>query len=173
MTARRSRQRGPSGAPAVACILLVGVLLALSAVSPVTSFTTGDAGRNPTVDVVGDGDGALGIDTATAVHTASTCRLVTVTNHFDQAIDVTVALRDDSKRYGSLVVEGLDQGNSTTVSLASGGSQQIDMTVDDDDSYDGQTVYYHVTADGSSIAVTANDRSTAIDNSSSAECGLL
>ncbi|PSP79540.1 hypothetical protein BRC81_04835 [Halobacteriales archaeon QS_1_68_20] len=148
-------------------------MLAASMISPVTSFTTGDLRRGPTAEVVADADGALGIDKAAAVHTGSTCRLVTVTNRFDQEIDVTVALRDDSTHYGSLVVDGLEQGNSTTVTLASGDSRQIDVTVDDDDSYDGETIYYHVTADGSSIDVTATDRRTPIDNSSSAECGLL
>lgn len=148
-------------------------MLALSMVSPAASFTTGDADRNPSSDIVNDTDGGLGIDSAVAVHTASTCRLVTVTNRFDQGLDVTVELRDDSKQYGALVVGGIEQGNTTTVTLSSGGSQQVDMKVDDNDSYDGETVYYHVTANGNSVDVTANDRETPIDNSSSADCGLL
>lgn len=170
MTRGRSR-RAPSGTLLRSCLVVTATLLALSAVTPVTSFTTGGTGRGPSAAIVDDADGALGIDNATAVHTGSTCRLVTVANRLDQPVDVTVALRADSEGYGSLVVGGVTQGNATTVALASGDSQAFDLEVDADGSLDGETVYYHVTADGESVDVTANDRETPIDNGSTAECG--
>lgn len=155
---RRSRPRGAALAVAVA------VLLVVAGAHGTGAYTTGHVDRTSTVNVTSDGTAALGLDTATAVHTNRTERLVTVTNRLDRDVSVTVALRSSSVDAADLVLDGANEGDRLTVSIGKGASQRIDVAVADDSSLVGQTVDFDTEATATGLHVTADDRRAPIES---------
>lgn len=167
---RRSRRRGSgAGWPEIGIVVLAG-LVVLTAGTPVASFSTGQTDRSPAIAVVSDTDAAHALDAQPTLNTGETCRLVTTTNNFDEALTVTVSLADDSTAYGNLTLGNGSEGDEVTFDLAAGDQQQVDLDVKNDSSIDGETVYYRVSATGSTISVVAPDRYATIDNDTSSDC---
>ncbi|WP_435066892.1 hypothetical protein [Haloplanus sp. C73] len=140
------------------------ITAALGGVSPTTAFTTGDVDRSSAVDVVTDPEAALGVDSATAVHTNSTDPLVDTTNRLDRATTVTVSLRDNSTSYADLVVDGTNEGDSISLSLGRGDAARVSVVLPDDESLVGSTVRFDVSASASGLHVSATDRRVPIES---------
>lgn len=165
---RRSRSRRRSGRPWLSVVVVVVTsLLLLTAMPPSASFDTGAAERGAGVPVADDENAILGLSNHSAMNTGETCKLVTVTNHFDPSVTVTVTLREDSEKYGNLTLGNGREGNQTSFSLGSGSSQKVGLETDDNSSYDGDDVYYHVNATGAGVRAVATDRHSTIDDGTS------
>ncbi|PSQ16740.1 hypothetical protein BRD00_09960 [Halobacteriales archaeon QS_8_69_26] len=76
---------------------------------------------------------------------------------------VTVALRSNSTNLGDLVVDGTNHGNEVTFTLGESGTESVKLSVPDDDSLVGETVYFHVNASASGLDVSATDRSVPVE----------
>lgn len=127
------------------------------------SFSTADAPRSGSVDVVVDESAANALDVAPAVHIGSTDPLVNVTNRLGQAITVTVQLRADSTHIGDLVVDGTNAGNETTFNLAEENTETVKITIPNDTSLTSEIVYFHVHASAPGLEVSAPDRNAPVD----------
>ena len=162
---RRSRSRRRSGRPWLSVVVVsVTSLLLLTAMPPSASFDTGSAERSTGIPVVSDADAVHALSNHSAMNTGETCKLVTVTNRFDQSVTVTVTLRKDSEKYGNLTLGNGREGNQTSFSLASGAEQKVGLETDDNSAYDGDRVYYHANATTDGVHVVATDRHSTIDD---------
>lgn len=162
---RRRRSRRRSGRPWLSVVAVsVTSLLLLTAMPPSASFDTGAAERGAGVPVSDDENAILGLSNHSAMNTGETCKLVNVTNRFDQSVTVSVALREDSEKYGNLTLGNGREGNQTSFSLGSGSSQKVGLETDDNSSYDGDDVYYHANATGNGVRAVATDRHSTIDD---------
>lgn len=163
-----SRRRGPRASGTGFALIFSGVLvLAVVAVGGglgTASFSTSDAPRSGSVDVVSDQTAALSMDVASSVRINSTDSLVTVTNQVAQSITVTVELRDDSTHIGDLVLDGTIEGNTTTFTLAETNSQTVDIMIENDTSLTSERVYFHVYGSASGIEVSAPDRNAEVNS---------
>lgn len=126
------------------------------------SFSTADTPRPGSVDVVSDQSAALSMDVEPSVRINSTDPLVTVTNHLAQSITVTVALRDDSKHIGDLVLDGTNAGNTTTFTLDSGTNQTVEISIGNDTSLTSERVYFTVSGSASGLEINAPDRNAEV-----------
>lgn len=158
----RSRRRGGSGPVRLLAVVLVALFVVASGLGT-AAFTTGSLDRASDVDVAADTDGVYGIDLSSAVHTNSTERLVTLTNRLDRDVTVTITLDSASTDRGDLVVGGVNEGNQTSFTLASGNSQRIDVAVPDDDSLVGTTIVFHAEASADGLYVSAENRTVPIE----------
>lgn len=104
------------------------------------------------------------MDVASSVRINSTDSLVTVTNQLARGITLTVELRDDSKHIGALVIDGTNEGNTTTFALAATTTQTVEITIDNDTSLTGERVYFHVHGSASGIEVNAPDRNAEVNS---------
>lgn len=157
----RARSPAPThGAFVVACWLVVALACWQGAAA--SGFTSADNSRPAGVDVVADDTGAHRLVVNDAVSVNATDRLVTVTNHLGREVTVVVALDADSRDVGDLVVDGASTGDSATFVLAAGDSERIFLDVPDDDSLDGRTVRFDVTADDTGFWVNASNRSVPV-----------
>lgn len=166
MRKRRSRSRGSKGstpglATLLSSLLVVAIVLGGGAMGT-ASFSAGETPRGSSVDVTGDKQAALSLDTATSVQVNSTDPLVNVTNQLGQDVTVTVALRADSTEKGELVLDGARVGNSTSFSLAQGATQTVEIAVANDTSLAGGSIFFRVDASASGIDVAAPDRETQV-----------
>lgn len=161
---RRSRSRGTKY-PLWTAVVVAASLLAVAAGGGIGAgaFSTADVDRQSSIDVASDPEGALGVDTATAVHVNSTERLVNLTNRLGRETTVTVELRSGSKDRGDLVVDGVNEGNRTSRTLGPGESVQIDVSVPDDGSLVGESIRFDVRGSATGLRVSANDRSVPIE----------
>lgn len=158
---RRSRSRGaPALMTAVAVVVIVGLACGGAGTG---AFSTGAFDRGSAIPVESDADGLLGLDIASSVGANTTSRLVTVSNHFDSQIEVTVALRGNATEDADLVVDGTTVGDSTTVSVAAADKRTVDVAVDAGVE-NGTALRFDVDASGDSIGVSAHNRSTTITN---------
>lgn len=164
MTGRHPRRGGPSPLTAVVGLLAVGVLLATVGGLATSSYTQQTADRTASVDVVGDSVGVLGLDVADSVLTGSTTRLVDVTNRLESDVTVTVQLDADSTDEGELVVDGDPVGNRTSFSLATGGTQQVDVAVASGDEHVGTELTFDVSASAPGLVVETPNRTTTIED---------
>lgn len=161
------RRRGPRVTHTGFALIVSGLIL-LSVVAGsgglgAASFSTSDAPRSGSVDVVSDPTAALSMDVASSVHINSTDPLVTVTNQLAKSVTVTVELRDDSTHIGDLVLDGTVVGNTTTFTLAETNSQTVDITIENDSTLTSERVYFHVSGSASGIAVSAPDRNAEVN----------
>jgi len=165
MSGPRSRRRGgkSSSLPLVVGIVLVCFLVVGGTGIKSTAFSTATTPRAATADVTIDEYGAHSMDTAQSVHVNSTEALVNVTNYLAQDTTVTVSLRDDSTQIGDLVVDGTNQGNTATFTLRESDTETVKITVPDDGSLVGETVYFHVNASATGLSVSAPDRSASVE----------
>lgn len=159
----RTRRRSSGRTSRLVVAACVGLLL-LGAGTSVGSFSTGQIGTSATSDVVDDPVATLALDNHSAMQTGETCKLADVTNNFDQDVTVTVSLRDDSTQYGNLTLGNGREGDTVEFVLAAGAEERVGMEIDDNSAYDGDDVFYHVNATGSSIGVAATDRHSTIDD---------
>lgn len=163
----RRRSRGGGGYLSSLTFVLILALFAALFVGGAglesTAFRTGETPRGATADVTIDESGAHALDTTSAVHINATEPLVNVTNHLTQDVTVTVTLADGSTDIGSLVVDGVSEGNVATFTLAAGGTQTVDLAVPDDESLVGRTVYFHVGAQSTGLEVNATDRNAPVN----------
>ena len=167
MRRQRQSRRGSRGRWSTLCIAITAGLLVLTVVSaPIASFSTGHVDRAQTLGVASDPNAALALENSVTMHTGNTCSLVNITNNLDADLTVIVTLRDDSTKYGGLVVEGQQHGDSVEFVLLSGAEKQVSLDVAADGSYDGADVFYHVTATAPAMHATAGNRYSIIDNSS-------
>lgn len=142
---------------AVVTVLLVGSLIV-----PAVSFTTARVDRGSTFNVVSDSEGIHNLNVSQSVTVGQTNRLVTVTNHLGSDVTITVRLRSDSTKYGDLVVDGVTKGNETSFQLAAGSTQTVDLAVTDDQTFDGERVYFDIDATAPGLTVKAPDRNVPI-----------
>lgn len=161
----RSRRRGgKSWVGQTAAVSLVVVAMLLSNGIGAAAFTTGSVDRSSSVGVAADVDGLYGLDTAAAVHTNTTGRLVTVTNRLDRDVTVTVTLDASAADLGDLVVNGITRGDQASFSLVPGDSQRVDIAVPENQSIVGQTVSFHAEASAAGLSVSAENRSVPIES---------
>ncbi len=163
-----SRRRGLRVTSTGFALILSG-LIVLSVVAGggglgAASFSTADAPRSNSVDVVSDQTAALSLDVASSVHINSTDPLVTVTNQMGKSGTVTVELRDDSTHIGDLVVDGTNEGNTTTFTLAETNSQTVDIMIENDTSLTSERVYFNVYGSASGLEVSAPDRNAEVNS---------
>lgn len=167
MTGRRSRRRG-SRTTIPGLILLAGGIVLIAFVlgsggMGTASFSTADAPRNSSANVVSDESAAHSLDVASTVHINATDPLVNVTNRLGQDVTVTVTLRSDSTHIGDLVVDGTNDGNETTFTLAKQNTKTVKIMIPDDTSLTTETVYLHVYASAPGLEVSAPDRNASVD----------
>lgn len=136
----RPRRRGRSppsrgGSRRWLWALLAAALLIIAAV-PASSFDTATLDRQSEIGVVTDPDALLGIDQqATVKNNGGT--LVVITNRFAEERTISVALTRCTDNALSLATTGADtdgvlltnDGSAVTFSLPAGGSQEIDINV--------------------------------------------
>lgn len=161
----RSRRRGRGswlGQSVAVGFVVVAMLLATG--FGASAFTTGSVDRSSSIDVAGDADGLYGLDTATAVHTNATERLVTVTNRLDRDVTVSVTLDASAADLGDLVVDGTIHGDRASFTLAPGGSRQVDIAVPDDPAIAGETVTFRAEASAAGLYVSAANRSVPVES---------
>lgn len=163
-----SRRRGSRGSHTGFALILSGLLVLLVAAGSgglgTASFSTSDAPRSGSVDVVSDQTAALSLEVASSVHINSTDPLVTVTNQMGRSITVTVELRDDSTHIGDLVLDGTTEGDTTTFTLAETNSQTVDISVENDTSLTSERVYFHVYGSASGLEASAPDRNAEVNS---------
>lgn len=167
MTGRRSRRRGPrTTMPGL--ILLAGGIVIIAFVlgsggMGTASFSTADTPRGSSVNVTTDELAAHSLDVAPAVHINATDPLVNVTNRLGQDVTVTVTLRSDSTHIGDLVVDGTNDGNETTFTLAEQNTKTVKIMIPDDTTLTSEVVYFHVSASAPGLEVSAPDRNTPVE----------
>ena len=168
MTGPRSRRRGPRTTPSGLLLLAGGIVLIAFVIGSggmgTASFSTADVPRENVVNVVVDESAAHGLDVAPAVHINATDPLVNVTNQMGRDVTVTVTLRSDSTDIGDLVVDGTNEGNETTVTLAEQDTQTVNIRIPDDTSLTTETVYFRVSATAPGLEVTAPDRNAPVNS---------
>lgn len=165
---RRRRSRRRSGTPwQIVIALAIASTFALTFAPPSASFTTGGDSSATDVPVAQDADAIHALSNHSAMQTGETCKLVTITNHFERSTTVTVSLRADSRAYGNLTLGNGPLGNEATFSLAAGTSETVGLETDNDSGYDGDDVYFHANATGDGVGVVATDRHSSIDDSAS------
>ncbi|NHN46906.1 hypothetical protein G9464_04755 [Halostella sp. JP-L12] len=171
---RRTRSRRRSGRPWLSVVVVaVTSLLLLTAMPPSASFDTGSVGRGSGIAVADDGNAILGLSNHSALKTGETCKLVNVTNRFDRSVTVTVALREDSEKYGNLTLGNGREGNQTSFSLGTGISRTVGLETDNESAYDGDDVYFHANATGDGVRAVATDRHSTIDDgASTTDCDI-
>lgn len=161
---RRSRRRSGTRARSVAAVVLaVAVLGAAAGALPAQSFDSASAPRGSAVAVSSDETASLGLDAAPAVHVNETEPLVNVTNHLGRDADATVALREGSEPFATLVVDGTAVGNQTTFSLADGATRTVSVELPDDSSLTDEHVAFDVRASAPGLAVRAPNRSVPVN----------
>ena len=138
MTGGRRRSRSaPSrsgGSPRWLWVILAAVLLVGAAV-PASSFDTASLDRPSAIGVVQDTDGLLAIDHSRTVSKPSST-LVVVTNRFTEGRTISVALGSCTDNTLSLTTSGSadgvlvsNGGSSVTFTLPAGGSQGVEIAV--------------------------------------------
>lgn len=159
MSRRRPRARSARTIPTV---LVIAMLLFGVSVLPATSYSTAAVDRGASMGVADDPDAALGLVIADNVSIDTREQLVTVTNRLGEDVTVTVSLADGSTSKGTLAVDGGETGDTVSFALATGASQQVDVDVANESAYVGDSLVFHVQADGTTIDATADDRQTEI-----------
>lgn len=165
MRRRRSRRRSGPPLARVVPVVLVAVVVVGLLVGPLASGATsaGAVGRGTGSNVTDDASGAHALDVAAAVHVNATDPLVNVTNRLGRTVTVTVELREDSTDVGDLVVDGTTRGNATSFTLSAGATETVELSIPDDSSLVGRTVYFHANASDPGLDVTATDRSAPVE----------
>lgn len=164
MSRRRGSRVSHTGFALILSGLLVLLVVAGSGGLGAASFSTSDAPRSGSVDVVSDQTAALSLEVVSSVHINSTDPLVTVTNQMGQSITVTVELRDDSTHIGDLVLDGTRAGDTTTFTLAESNSQTVDISVENDTSLTSERVYFHVYGSAPGLEASAPDRNAEVNS---------
>lgn len=162
----RCRSRGRSGRSGrLVAVLVVAVAVAGLVGGPLGSgaSSAGEVPRGTGVNVTDDPNGVHALDVAGAVHTNSTDPLVTVTNRLGRSVTVTVALRSDSTDVGDLVLDGTNHGDAVSFALGGGATQTVELSVPDDGSLVGRTVYFDANASDAGLVVTATDRNATVE----------
>lgn len=159
MNRGRSRSRSTRAMPAV---LLVVILLFGVSILPAASYSTADVDRGASLGVVDDPDAAVGLEITENVSVGSHEQLVVVTNRLGTEVTVTISLDDGSTSKGNLSLTSGETGDTVSFTLADGASQQVDVDVADDSTLDGETLVFHVSADGPGIEASVTDRQTDI-----------
>jgi hypothetical protein len=143
-------------------VLVVVMLLFGVTILPAASYSTADVDRGASLGVADDPDAALGLVIAENVSVGTHEELVVVTNRLGGDVTATVALDDSSTSKGTLSVASGETGDSVSFTLAEGASQQVDVDVANDSALAGDTLVFHVSANGTGIDAAVNDRQTAI-----------
>lgn len=159
VTRRRSRSRSRSGLPLVVVVTLV-LLCGVTAL-PAASFSIAGIDRGTAAGVTDDPNAILGLTVSQSVTLGTTDDLVVVTNDLGSDATLTVTLRSDSTGKGDLSVNGVT-GDEVSFDLAAGSSQRVDVVVSADPAYADTQLYFHVSADSSSVDGTVTDRQTTI-----------
>lgn len=165
MRRRRSRRRGRRTGKAAGILtlaLLMGFVAGVGG-AHTAAFSTAAADRGSSVDVTSDESGAHTLDVAKSVRVNSTESLVNVTNRLGHSTTVTIALADNSTHVGDLVVDGVGEGDRASFSLPAGDTKRVALSVPDDSSLVGETVYFHANASTEGLDVSAPDRNASIE----------
>ncbi|WP_254534838.1 hypothetical protein [Halomarina litorea] len=143
-------------------LVLIGVLV-VSASLPAASFTQGEASRGANLNVVGDTNGALKINSSKSVYINDTSDLVTITNHLGRDVTITVTLRNDSIPIGDISAGSVNYSNETTFTVAQGTAETVQIKIPDDSSLTDEIVYFHITASAPGLTVKALDREVQVN----------
>ncbi|MHC3439828.1 hypothetical protein ACYJ1Y_17495 [Natrialbaceae archaeon A-gly3] len=160
MSRRRSRSRSRSTRVLPLAVIVVVVLLWGATILPAASYTTAGVDRGAAFGVAEDQNAILGLEIAPEVTAGSTDELVVITNRFGTDVTVTVTLDSDSTSNGDLVVDGTNEGDEASIAL--GPDEHVTIDVDVASETDGDTLVFHVSADGTGMTGTVTDRSTTI-----------
>ena len=161
---RRTRRRSQTRHPLVtACGVLLVVVLVVGVSLPAASFTHSEAPRGASVDVASDGNAALTLDTAQAVYSNDTSKLVGVTNHLGRDVTVTVTLHSDSTGIGDLVVDNTTHGDEASFTLPRGANETVRIKIPDDSALTDEVVSFHVTGSAPGLTANARNRSAPVN----------
>lgn len=161
MRRRRRHPRNDRPSRRLATVgLLAGIVVLGVAIAPVSSFTLVGLDRGVGLDSVSDAKGVIALVVSSAVDIDSTNQLVNVTNNRDESVDVTIALDSSATDVGDLVVDGVDQGDSATFSLAPGGLETVELTVPADCSLGGRSVPFDASAADAGFTFNASRSSS-------------
>lgn len=171
----RSRRRGRdrTASWSVAITLCVAVVLLVGSGVPSVAFETGQSERSPSVDVVEDSGGALGLNVTSALEEGSNddC-LVRLTNHLGQSGTVNVSLRGGSRDLGTLKTEtaalGQQSGDSVEFSLDDGASNEVSMEVKNGTA--GNTTAFNVSVVAPGLSVALDGRTAPIEMNAGTTC---
>lgn len=130
--------------------------------TPSGAFTSTDVPRSSGFDAVDDADGIVGLAVASDVSISKTDWLVNVTNNRAQSVTVTVSLDPSATDVGDLVVNGVNQGNTASFSVASGGMQTVELSLPGDCSLDRRSVPFEVSATDPVFEFTADRASQVV-----------
>ena len=140
-------------------VLVVGVFTAF----PASSFTSANVERGATVSVVNDTNvnALVPLDMAPEISSNENkqTRLVTIHNGFNQELTVDVTGQPNSTLY----LAGGQSGSSVTVTVASGDSTAVEVSVDKGAYSSGDTYSYTIRVTGGGVAGTMT-RSATVTN---------
>lgn len=144
---------------------LIGVLVVLTvlALYSSTAYTTGTTDRGSTIALSDDATGAIGISPPAQIPSGGVERLVTITNNFNFASTITITLTGTTATNGDIIVGGVNQGDSASVTLAAAGSQQFDIDLPNN-AFQDSPATFTITSTGNGITGVA-DRTVPIVNS--------
>lgn len=164
MSRRRDQTRSPY-TTTIIVLLTVAIILAAFGYGPTrsASISTENLPRAGSINVVNDTQATTGVAVAEVVHINSTERLANVTNRVGRDATVTIRLRGDSTHLGNLVIAGKNQGNATTFALGHGRTQAVDITILDDESFRGETVYFDIDVSASGFNAAVHGRGVLIE----------
>lgn len=132
-------------------------LLLVLLVAPSASYNVAEFGRQNGADVGDDDTALVGLQKASSIEEGQESRMVTVANNFNQTeIRVTVELTPPSRSEGSLVVGGIDEGNSTQFTLQPGDLQDIDACFTDDGDGVPDAATFNATFSGTETTVSGS-----------------
>lgn len=123
-------------------------------------MTRGTLDRNATLDVVSDQNGIVGLGVNDTVRIGNTDDMVSVTNNVNREMTVTVTLDPAYQTAGDLVVNGVNYGDTATVTLSPNASETVEVDLATGCSLDGETLTYDL--DGNATTFDGNAPRSAV-----------
>ena len=126
---KRRRARAKSGLYTWTSFLYTAILILLVVfvVFNSTTYSTGELFRPSSADIGTDEDAVIGLELPSEVEAGTTSPLVSVRNNFDSTKDFTLTLTGATAANGDIVIDGINRGDSHTMTLAAAGEKVIDF----------------------------------------------
>lgn len=159
---RRTRRDARRQAFLRRAAVLVSIVLVIAAVIHSGAITNIFAPRDTSTDVVEDPTGLVGVNT-TAVTSGATDTLTKLTNNFDGPIDLTIELTGSSTNWASLLIDGVDYGDSATFTdLPAGSTKTVNVSLTCSDAIVDQNLTYKVDVTRQGISGSLDSRRATI-----------